>query len=40
MPMVSNDLEDEIETNGAGSLSGNKKGIHPSSEEDYLEDEY
>jgi len=37
--MVSNDLEDEIETNGAGSLSGNKKGVHLSSEEDCLDDE-
>ena len=37
--MVSNDMEDDIETNGAGSISGTKKEQHGSSEED-VGDEY
>ena len=40
LPMQSNDIEDEIETNGAGSISGNNKNqVHGSSEEDNGEDE-
>ena len=40
MLMASNDMEDELETNGAISLVGLKKGHNPSSEEDYCIDNY
>lgn len=39
--MTSNDLDDELETNGAISLTGYKKSGHnPSSEEDFCYDHF
>ena len=39
MPMVSNDIDDEIETNGAVSLNGHKKGHPASSEEEFIDEQ-